>query len=697
MRYPVALTLVGLNVAAAAWGASTDLVGISADGDTSPVCANLEARRAFEINWHLGQSIDLPVYYVRGWSFGIILANSGGAASSIALVSANERLATAGPNGGRPSFEQINCYAAGDSANVAAGSSGGSSVEGSFDAVTQAVVLDYDQVAEIPATVATLPCLDLELLVTGTDAGSTSLVFSDGVGSPPIAVKTVIGSPAFPAGEIRGIAPTVRKSATVAILDPRAPACVIEPSIIGDTSDACPRDAIERVFAAVWRFPVSAFFPSYDVRGWSFALLLENAGEAGSFIKNAWEHEDLATAGHGGARPSFTTINYYAAGDLATRAATSEDATGVEGTYVAVTHAVVLDYDQVAAIPAPAAEVGSLRFAVVLGGTDAGITVVRFAEGIGTPPAATEAVLASPDLPSGELLRVVPQKTNGITVHIRGAYDQPCRGTFTYETDDPDAPGNILKPQTDVGAASVIRSILLRETPRTSSDPATDVQSFSITMAVPSSITVAVALGAGAHTAEYFECAPSDGCVTAAAIMEYDMPLNSAHVLHAATPVEVFTLAIETVPADWSAVPDPAALTLPLAGSCGGISYGSTIVIDAREQEIDNPGFRLLQRVEPVSAVAEFLRGDTNADRKCDVADVVFLLSYLFRDGRTPVCFEAANGNNDGILDIADCIFSLSYLFREGAAPSLPFPTCGPDPAPADSLGCADYPACPTP
>ena len=76
------------------------------------------------------------------------------------------------------------------------------------------------------------------------------------------------------------------------------------------------------------------------------------------------------------------------------------------------------------------------------------------------------------------------------------------------------------------------------------------------------------------------------------------------------------------------------------------------------------------------------------------MADPVFLLAYLFREGKHPPCLEAANANDDGALDVADGIFVLTYIFREGNAPPVPFPSCAPDPDPTHGFGCAAFPPC---
>ncbi len=82
-----------------------------------------------------------------------------------------------------------------------------------------------------------------------------------------------------------------------------------------------------------------------------------------------------------------------------------------------------------------------------------------------------------------------------------------------------------------------------------------------------------------------------------------------------------------------------------------------------------------------------FRRGDANADGRIDIADGVFVLSYLFNN-RTAGCLDAADINDDGAINIADPVFLLTYIFSEGAA--IPAPggrVSWVDPTP-DALDC---------
>ena len=92
-----------------------------------------------------------------------------------------------------------------------------------------------------------------------------------------------------------------------------------------------------------------------------------------------------------------------------------------------------------------------------------------------------------------------------------------------------------------------------------------------------------------------------------------------------------------------------------------------------------------------------FIRGDVNKDDSPNIADVIYLLDWLFRGGRPPPCLDAADVNNDtgpdnarGI-DLADPVWLLAFLFRGGPQPSEPYPQAGVDPSDdgSGSMGCA--------
>jgi len=68
-----------------------------------------------------------------------------------------------------------------------------------------------------------------------------------------------------------------------------------------------------------------------------------------------------------------------------------------------------------------------------------------------------------------------------------------------------------------------------------------------------------------------------------------------------------------------------------------------------------------------------YIAGDANADGEINMADVVYLLNYLFANGPAPTPLPAGDANCDGIVDIADAVYLINYLFIDGPPPP---PSC---------------------
>ena len=67
-----------------------------------------------------------------------------------------------------------------------------------------------------------------------------------------------------------------------------------------------------------------------------------------------------------------------------------------------------------------------------------------------------------------------------------------------------------------------------------------------------------------------------------------------------------------------------------------------------------------------------FVSGDANGDSVVDLADVVFLVNYLFGSGPEPFPLEAGDATCDGRIDLADLVFLINFLYKGG-----PLPDCG--------------------
>ncbi|MFH1687711.1 MAG: hypothetical protein ABIE70_09345 [bacterium] len=67
------------------------------------------------------------------------------------------------------------------------------------------------------------------------------------------------------------------------------------------------------------------------------------------------------------------------------------------------------------------------------------------------------------------------------------------------------------------------------------------------------------------------------------------------------------------------------------------------------------------------------IRGDIDYNQfGPDIADLVFLVNYMFSGGPLPVCTEACDIDGDGLgPDIADLVHLVSYMFSGGPPPAV--------------------------
>ena len=70
-----------------------------------------------------------------------------------------------------------------------------------------------------------------------------------------------------------------------------------------------------------------------------------------------------------------------------------------------------------------------------------------------------------------------------------------------------------------------------------------------------------------------------------------------------------------------------------------------------------------------VSVLLNSLSIDPNGDAQITIADVVYLVNYLFKGGPTPQPIQAGDANCDGRVTISDAVYLISYLFKGGPTP----------------------------
>ncbi len=75
----------------------------------------------------------------------------------------------------------------------------------------------------------------------------------------------------------------------------------------------------------------------------------------------------------------------------------------------------------------------------------------------------------------------------------------------------------------------------------------------------------------------------------------------------------------------------------------------------------------------------QYLRGDSNADGKVNLSDVVEILSYLFR-GSLLYCREPADLDENGEVLLSDAVYLIAFAFLGGPTPPAPYPVCAESP-----------------
>jgi hypothetical protein len=106
--------------------------------------------------------------------------------------------------------------------------------------------------------------------------------------------------------------------------------------------------------------------------------------------------------------------------------------------------------------------------------------------------------------------------------------------------------------------------------------------------------------------------------------------------------------------------------TLTLSGLTTGTTYYIAVTC------YDNLGNESwYSREIQVTPGGTMMRGDANGDGVIDIADVVYLINYLFIDGPAPNPLDAGDANCDGTVDIADVVYLINYLFIDGPPPAV--------------------------
>lgn len=75
---------------------------------------------------------------------------------------------------------------------------------------------------------------------------------------------------------------------------------------------------------------------------------------------------------------------------------------------------------------------------------------------------------------------------------------------------------------------------------------------------------------------------------------------------------------------------------------------------------------------EATKRICGVIGGDVNCDAKATVADVVYLINYLFKGGPAPNPYWSGDANCNGKVNVADVVYLINYLFKGGPPPKDP-------------------------
>ncbi len=405
-----------------------------------------------------------------------------------------------------------------------------------------------------------------------------------------------------------------------------------------------------------------------DVQGWSFGIkLVPSAGF--SMNITALKVADSVLTSNNGKAPGFADTAFFAEGNFAAYAGKAlADGSATIGipNCAAVTQGVVIDMMMTVTLPV-VDDFALIEITVNASGpigdaaTEAGRVV--FTDDIGTPATPTVAVLGgssfTPLVRSPAVITAVPRSCVGaspFTINIDDAEGFGQLGSLVRLNFNAD--GTIAQPIQgwsygicilDTSKLKILGAVsdgTDTATAKNGAKPDFDVITLyqvagGLTHGVVIDMMAAVTISPDtdwtdiAMTFEFLTTAPGDTVVVG--------PCSGVH----GSPATPNVMVIEGESLDASQ------LELPSHECCDGVVCNHLGVFTVKED------------------TRSFLPGNANGDKRIDIADGIFVLSYLFRDGRTPPCMAAADFNNDGVIDLTDAI-ALVYYQLQPNLPNMP-------------------------
>ncbi len=178
-------------------------------------------------------------------------------------------------------------------------------------------------------------------------------------------------------------------------------------------------------------------------------------------------------------------------------------------------------------------------------------------------------------------------------------------------------------------------------------------------------------------------------CISVAALDTFNVRADFSNygekIFVCAPGTGIYSTFLDTSYAWWDGTSFSAPFVAGLAGLLCAVNPSLTWeavhdIIATTATNIDslNPGCETMLGhglIDPVAAVqmaSGFICGDADGSTEIDIADAVYLMNYIFRDGAPPYPAMAGDANSDGVLDIGDPVFLIFYIFRSGPPPCAP-------------------------
>ncbi len=98
------------------------------------------------------------------------------------------------------------------------------------------------------------------------------------------------------------------------------------------------------------------------------------------------------------------------------------------------------------------------------------------------------------------------------------------------------------------------------------------------------------------------------------------------------------------------------------------LPYGTTYYWKVRANDL----FGGQKMSSQVYSFTTLLMGDANSDGAIDIADAVYLISYVFRSGPAPDPLDAGDADCSQEVDLSDAVHVINYIFKGGPEPGCP-------------------------